>query len=311
MGGQVRVGGGAGAEHDNKPLLVWCPTFEGSFVRVCSGARSARRARGSTQGDEDGDTDGDTRHVVARRAGRAGRGRGHRHRDRRVLRHAGPVDRQADLGAVVRRRRRRARCRMLQLPAGRRCRQQHRRRLRDLELGDRLRRHGDDARFRDAAPDSVAAGYGAGDGGSVLDGRPAGHPGAAQHPQPPDRPPRRAWSGALCRNRTRVHRVRRHLSRRLGRRIQGPHPRDRLQHRLRDARLDADGAAAARHPARDGRRRHVLRGRQGGVQLRPAGGRVPLRPCPHHLRQPHDLPQRRQGDRRPARQEPDVHGEVR
>ena len=30
-----------------------------------------------------------------------------------------------------------------------------------------------------------------------------------------------------------------------------------------------------------------------------------------HLRQPHHLQERRQGDRRPARQEPDVHGEIR
>ena len=39
--------------------------------------------------------------------------------------------------------------------------------------------------------------------------------------------------------------------------------RHRLQRRLRDAGLDSDGAAAARHPARHGRRGHVLRGRQG------------------------------------------------
>ena len=32
---------------------------------------------------------------------------------------------------------------------------------------------------------------------------------------------------------------------------------------------------------------------------------------PGHLRQPHDLQERCQGDRRPARQEPDVHGEIR
>ena len=48
MRGKVRVGGGAGAEHDNKPLLVWCPTFEGSFVRMCSGAASAGGHDGAT-----------------------------------------------------------------------------------------------------------------------------------------------------------------------------------------------------------------------------------------------------------------------
>ena len=73
---------------------------------------------------------------------------------------------------------------------------------------------------------------------------------------------------------------------------------DRLQRRLRDARVDPDGAAAARHPARYDRCRHVLRGREGRVQLRAAGDRIPLRPRPRHLRQPHHLQERRQGDRR-------------
>ena len=58
------------------------------------------------------------------------------------------------------------------------------------------------------------------------------------------------------------------------------HAGHRLQHRLRDAGLHADGAAAARHPPRHGGRRAVLRGRQGRVQLRPAGDRLPLRPTP-------------------------------
>ncbi len=125
------------------------------------------------------------------------------------------------------------------------------------------------------------------------------------------RPARRPGPGGLRRHRTGVHGVRRHLPRRVGGRVPRPDPGHRLQRRLRDARLDPDGAAAARHPARHGRRGHVLRGRQGGVQLRPAGDRVPLRRRAGHLRQPHHLQERRQGDRRPARQEPDVHGEIR
>ena len=40
-------------------------------------------------------------------------------------------------------------------------------------------------------------------------------------------------------------------------------PATRLQRRLRDARIDPDGTAAARHPQRHGWRGHVLRGRQG------------------------------------------------
>ena len=73
----------------------------------------------------------------------------------------------------------------------------------------------------------------------------------------------------------------------------------RMEPLLRDIRLGMEGAG------------HVLRGRQGRVQPRPAGDRVPLRRRAGHLRQPHHLQERRQGDRRPARQEPDVHGEIR
>ena len=127
----------------------------------------------------------------------------------------------------------------------------------------------------------------------------------------PARPARRARSGRRRRHRARVHRLRRHLPRGLGKRLPRPDAGHRLQHRLRDAGLDPDGAAAARHPARHGGRGHVLRGRQGRVQPRPAGDRVPLRRRAGHLRQPLDLQERRQGDRRPARQEPDVHGEIR
>ena len=75
--------------------------------------------------------------------------------------------------------------------------------------------------------------------------------------------------------------------------------------------LDENGTAAARHPARDERRGHVLRRRQGQVQPRSAGDRVPVTTMPRHLQQPHDLQEWCQGDRRPAGQEPDLHGEIR
>ena len=60
----------------------------------------------------------------------------------------------------------------------------------------------------------------------------------------------------------------------------------------------------------DGRRRHVLRGREGGVQPRPAGDRIPLRACVDDLRQPRALQERGEGDRRRARQGAHLHGEV-
>ena len=146
---------------------------------------------------------------------------------------------------------------------------------------------------------------------SWTDGRPV-TAGAAQHPQPPDRPARRARPGALRRHRARVHGVRRQPTGRPGQRATAdltPATDYNIDYAM--LRLDPDGAAAARHPARHGRRRHVLRGRQGRMQPRPAGDRLPLRPRPDHLRQPHHLQERRQGDRRPARQEPDLHGEIR
>ena len=143
------------------------------------------------------------------------------------------------------------------------------------------------------------------------DGSPVG-PGAAQHPARASSTgsPSGAWarsrppnSSSWCSTTPTARRGRSRLPR--------PDAGHRLQHRLRDAGLDPDGAAAARHPPRHGGRGPVLRGRQGRMQPRPAGDRVPLRRRAGHLRQPHDLQERRQGDRRPARQEPDLHGEIR
>ena len=70
--------------------------------------------------------------------------------------------------------------------------------------------------------------------------------------------------------------LRRLLPRGVGRRVPRADTGHRLQRGLRDAGVYPDGAAAARHPARHGRRGHVLRGRQGRVQLRAAGDRIPL-----------------------------------
>ena len=72
-----------------------------------------------------------------------------------------------------------------------------------------------------------------------------------------DRLSHRGW-GAECRHRTRVHGVRRQLPRRVGRRLPRIDSGQRLQHRLRDTGVDADGAVAARHSARHGRRGPAL-----------------------------------------------------
>ena len=69
-------------------------------------------------------------------------------------------------------------------------------------------------------------------------------------------------------------------------------------------------ADAARHPPWHGRRRDVLRGREGRVQPRPAGDRVPLCGGARDGRPAHHLQERGEGDRRQARQVAHVHGEI-
>ena len=141
---------------------------------------------------------------------------------------------------------------------------EHRRRLPDLVVGARVRRHGDDPRPRHPARHPVAARHGA------RDGRPARGSTAPRSPQSPREilkrqiaAARRPRSRALRRHRARVHRVREHLPGCLEPQVRGPDPGQRLQHRLRAPGVDAHGAAAARHPQRDGWRGHVLRGREG------------------------------------------------
>ncbi len=72
----------------------------------------------------------------------------------------------------------------------------------------------------------------------------------------------------------------------------------RLEPLLRDIRRGMDGAG------------HVLRRREGRMQLRPAGDRVPLRGGARDGRSAHDLQERCEGDRRAAWQGAHVHGEV-
>ena len=79
----------------------------------------------------------------------------------------------------------------VQLPPVGGCRHEHRRRLRDVELGEGLRRHDAAARRRDPPPHPLAARERAGDGGPRVGERRSGRPVAARHPEPPARPPRR------------------------------------------------------------------------------------------------------------------------
>ncbi|CFR71013.1 Uncharacterised protein [Mycobacterium tuberculosis] len=200
---------------------------------------------------------------------------------------------------------------MLQLSAGRGRRPEHGARLCDGQLGHRLRRYGDDAGLVHSAADSLATGNGAGDRRPGLGRRQRGRRLAAQHSAPSARSAQGARTGRRCGHRAGVHRVRPAVSPGMGQRVSRADPGQRLQHRLRDIGILADGAVAARHPVGYGRCGSAIRGGQRRMQHGPAGDRVSLRRGAGHLRQPCDLQERRQGNRRPARQEPNVHGEIR
>ena len=204
-----------------------------------------------------------------------------------------------------------ARRRGVQLPARRRRRDEHGRRLRDVELGARLRRLRAPARPHDAADGAVARGDRAGAVRRGVGRRLARRRLAAADPAPPARPARRARARRGRRHRAGVHAVHRLLRRGVAEGLPRPAARQPLQRRLLDAGHRAGRAGAAAHPQRHGGRGDGGRVGQGRVQPRPARDRLPLRRRAHHLRQPLDLQDRRQGDRRPGRDGADVHGEVR
>ena len=92
--------------------------------------------------------------------------------------------------------------------------------------------------------------------------------------------------------------------------LQGPHADDPLHPRLPHPRHD-DGRAVPRpDPPRHARRRDPGRVLQGRGLVRAARGQHPLRRRGHLRRPPHDLQERRQGDRVPERDLGDLHGEA-
>ena len=153
-------------------------------------------------------------------------------------------------------------------------------------------------------------GHGHGHRGPDLAGRHAGGGLAAADPQGADRPAGRARPGGAGRDRAGVHRVPGHLRGSGGEGVPRPDPGQHLQRGLLDPGHGADRAAAAPDPARDGGSRAVRGVGQGRVQPRPARDRVPLRRGGDHLRQPLDLQDRGQGDRRPGWHEHHVHGQA-
>ena len=201
-----------------------------------------------------------------------------RHRAPGDDRHAGPADGQAAARAVLRRRDRRARRRGLQLPARRRRRHEHRSRASRCRRGSTG--YGDFV-FRPTSRTlrrvPVARAHGAG-ASPTWSGRTARR-----------WPPRRArscaasssgWPSAagranvgselefiLFRDSYDEARAKRYRDLRAG---------ERLQRRLLDPRHDDGRGRDPADPAGHGRRRHLGRGLEGRVQLRPARGQLPL-----------------------------------
>ena len=206
--------------------------------------------------------------------------------------------------------RRRPRHGGLQLPARRRRRHEHRRRLRHLLVGEGVRRHG----VRPGRPDDPGAHASARDrDGPVrpdLAGPLARAPVAALDPAEAARPGGRARVDGAGRHRARVHPVRHDVRGGARQRLSRPGAVEPVQHRLLDPRHHAGGAVPARRPQPHVRRRHGGRGRQGRVQLRPAGDRLPVRRGDGDRGQPRRLQDGLQGDRLPARQVGHVPGEV-
>ena len=203
-----------------------------------------------------------------------------------------------------------ARHRGLQLPARRRHRHEHRRRVRHVLVGSGLRRHGVRPRSGDDPAPAARAGHG---DGPVRPGvaRPlTGGAVAADDPEDPVGGGRGGRVRGPGRHRTGVHRVQ-HLVRGG---LELPLPRScsgqPVQRRLLDPGRQPGRAVAAGDPQHDVRRRDGRRVGQGGVQLRPARDRLPVRRCLDHGRQPRRLQDRRQGDRRPARPGDHLHGQV-
>ena len=234
-------------------------SFDASFVR--SGPTVGGYSRpfvpflssGDTTGTANGRRIGaDAELRGAAQPGRAGRGR---HGRRRVHRHAGAPDRKAPARGVLRRGgRRRPSGRGLQLPARARDGDGPRSRLRDRELGARVRRLRAPARPRDAAADPVARGDGARPLRRRLAGRQPGRTLAAPGPARPAGARRRARLHADGRLRARVLPAPGDLRRGAREALPRPDALGAVHPRLPHPRHHLRRAAAPTDPERDARR---------------------------------------------------------
>ena len=196
------------------------------------------------------------------------------------------------------------------LLVGRR-RHEHRRRLRDVELGERLRRHDAAVRPRHPAAHPVAAGHGARDGRPRVGGRRPGRAVAARDPQAPARAPRRARPDGLRRAPSSSSSSSTTPTAMPGpRAIATSRPSTdynvdydllasgRLEPLLRDIRLGMDGAGM------------YCEGVKGECNFGQQEIAFRYAEVARDRRQAHDLQERREGDRRAARQVAHLHGEV-
>ena len=205
-----------------------------------------------------------------------------------------------------------ARHRGLQLPARGRRRHEHRRRLRDLLVGEGLRRHGVRARLghHPAAPpparpramvqcDLVWLDHAP---GPAVAPRRSSRPSSTASPSAAWSPwPAPSWSSSPSTRRTRTPTT-------AGYRGLTPVNQYNVDYSiLGTTRVEP---LLREHPQPHVRRGPRRRGRQGRVQLRAARDRLPLRRRAHHRRQPRRLQDRGEGDRGPAGQGDHVHGEV-
>ena len=244
-----------------------------------------------------------------RRAESRGQGRQHRYRPGRHGRHAGPADRQALPGRVLRRRRPRGDAR-LRLPARQRHRHGAGARLRGGELGQGLRRFRPEARPGDAADAALARRHGAGPGRRARPSPSRRAAFAARHAQAPDRAARSRKLRAFCASELEFYLFDETYKSAAAKRYHGLEDRRRLHRGLSHTPDHQGGGRHARHPPRPAGRRHPRRELQGRVGPGPGGDQRPLRRRAGDGRPPRHPQERRQGDRARARQGRHLHVQV-
>ena len=228
-----------------------------------------------------------------------------------VHRHAGPPAGQAAGRRVLPGRGGRALRRGLQLPARGRRRDEHRRRVRDVVLGARLRRLRAGAGHGHAAPHALARGHRPGAGRPHLAGRRPGGRLAAADTQGADRPARRARLAGDGRHRAGVRGLRRLLrgGRPASHTATWSRPTSTTSTTRSWAPRGSSRCCAGSATRWAGPACTSSRPRASATSASTRSRSATPRPSTT-LRQPFDLQDRRQGDRGAGRHEHHVHGQA-